>query len=137
MISRYTHCEQFIYLSSLIKSLVRLCMGDLDASQWNLPYNLVVPFDKTIIFNWYLLWFFQCNMGFTYASSMVPVTSYFVCCCLYIRGLCNHFKILMQNTQFDAGEYQNATNPSKRNHFYLSLQNSIFKVVEVQANLFE
>lgn len=137
MISRYVHCEQFIYISALVKSIISICMGDFQTSAWNLPYTLVVPFDKTKLWSWYLLWFIQCNMGFSYTSSMVPVTVYFVCCCLYIFGICEHFELLMQATWSDADEYHAEKNPIKRKNLYRKLQKTLTESIDAHVNLLE
>lgn len=137
MISRYVHCEQFIYASALVKSIISICMGDFDTSAWNLPYTLVVPFDKTKLWSWYLLWFIQCNMGFSYTSSMVPVTVYFVCCCVYVFGICEHFELLIQATWNDAEMYHAEKNPIKRNILYRKLQKTLTDAIDAHVNLYE
>lgn len=137
MISRYVHCEQFIYLSALVKSIISICVGDFDTSAWNLPYSLVVPFDKTKLWSWYLLWFIQCNMGFSYTSSMVPVTSYFVCCCVYVFGICEHFELLIKSTWSDAEEYNDEKNPLKRNILHRKLQKTLRESIAAHVNLYE
>lgn len=121
MISRYVHCcEQFISVSALVKSIIWICMGDFDTSAWTLPYDLAVPFDQISLWSWYLLWFIECNMGMvSYASSMVPVTVHFVCCCLYIFGICEHFELLIQTTWDDADLYRAEKNSQKRINLYI------------------
>lgn len=112
-------------------------MGDYNTEEWNLPYTLVVPFDKTKLWNWYLLWFLQCNMGFSYTSSMVPVTVYFVCCCVYVFGVCEHFGILMKAAWNKAEDYQKEKNNTKKKTMYFQLQKILSGAIDAHVNLLE
>lgn len=122
MISRYIHIEQFIYISTLLESIISICMGNFDHSAWELPY---------------LLLFIQCTEAFSYSSGMVPVTAYFVSCCVHIFGTCEHFEILMKTAWDEAEEYQNEENSTRKSEMYLKLQKTLCAAIDAHVNLLE
>lgn len=83
--------NSMITFASLFWSFYSLATGNFDTSTWNLPFDLVVPFEMTSVFRWYLLWLYNllCNLGF--AACLASTSSYFVCCCFYLGGVCKLF----------------------------------------------
>lgn len=88
-------------MAAIVVSILSMLVGDFDTSQWMLPWS--VPFDtqNLTVLQWYLLWFTQFSFGLAYSSSTLTVTSYFVCGCFYIGGLCAHFEYLLNSTSED------------------------------------
>lgn len=90
-----------MYMTAIILSILSMLNGDFDTSKWLLAWS--VPFDTQhlTVLEWYLLWFAQFGFGLAYSSSALTVTSYFVCGCFYIGGLCEHFEFLINSTTED------------------------------------
>lgn len=136
-ISYYTYCEQFVHISSLVGSIYNIWTGNFDTSTWSLTYNLVVPFETKTIWSWYFMWFLQCNMGFSYASCMVPVTVYFVCCCIYLCAIGDHFKLLIGAIKKDAEQFQGEKNLPKKKDIYKRIKENLCNAVDVHVTLIE
>lgn len=97
----YIFINQSMYMTAIILSVLSMLNGDFDTSKWLLAWS--VPFDtqNLTVFQWYLLWFAQFGFGLAYSSSALTVTSYFVCGCFYIGGLCDHFEFLINSITED------------------------------------
>lgn len=103
--------------------------------------DLSVPFDTNTVWGWYLMWFFQFNISICYVSCTITITTYFICCCIYIDAICEHFRYLydctMENVEKNRNENENEKNPQEceRRRFVINEQMS--KVVEIHAKIFE
>lgn len=89
--------NQIIFTAPLFVSIYFIFIGNFDTSTWALPLHMIVPFSRETIYGWYLLWFIQWCMGILYGLCTVIITAFFVCCCYYINGLCDHFNITVQS----------------------------------------
>lgn len=87
-----------MFMANLIAPILCIFGGDCDTTQWNLSFNMAIPFDQTVTWGWILKWFIEFSMGFSYSTSIITITAYFVCCCFYIETLCNHFGSLITST---------------------------------------
>lgn len=76
-------------------TICRIYVGNFDTSSWPHLFNFAVPFDAKSVFGWYLLWFIQFIVDFLHVFCMVFNSSYFVCCCYYVEGICEHFDFVM------------------------------------------
>lgn len=82
------------FLGPFPYSLYCIWRGNYDTSAWTLPLDITVPFDTSTLSGWYAHWIVQVNTDLAYAMSFILITSYFVCCCLYIGAICDHFDFL-------------------------------------------
>lgn len=92
--SYYIVAHQSIVMASFLYSVYCICVGNRDTSTWILAFNIVVPFNSQSIFGWYFKWFINLAMSISYALLLTSITSYFVCCCLYIHAICRHFHLI-------------------------------------------
>lgn len=85
----------FFHLSAFmvvfVVAIYHVSVGHYDASTWNMFFFMVVPFDKTTVRGYFLLWFYQLNIALFYISSMTTTTSYFMSCSYYIDAMCSHY----------------------------------------------
>lgn len=95
--SYYIIFHQSMFMVNLIAPILCILGGDCDPTQWNLSFNLAMPFDQTVAWGWILRWFVDFSMGFSYSTALITITAYFVCCCFYIESLCNHFDLLIKS----------------------------------------
>lgn len=110
-------------------------MGTFDPSALPLPYYMIVPFDTTTIWGWYLLWFIQCMMSSTYAVCVLSTTSYFICNCIYIGTICEHFDLLFASLEKDVEQIRN------RNSNFIRLRDKALKclhqAIEIHVKVYE
>ncbi|XP_031637097.1 uncharacterized protein LOC116349691 [Contarinia nasturtii] len=97
IIAYYVFMNQAAYLMVLIAPIYSIIHGIFDPSKWKLMYNLIIPFDETELFGWFVHYFAQFNVGLTYSLILVSITSYFVCGCFYVNSICNHFDHLINS----------------------------------------
>lgn len=100
---------------ALIYVIYCIYMGNLDTSTWNLPMNVVMPFDTQQIWGWFLKWIFEFGAAYSYFLSMTIPTIYFVCFCQYIVAICNHFELMVDAIRLDVEEIQSVKR-GRKNH---------------------
>lgn len=131
------HGEQAMYIISFATSIYSLVVGNYDTSTWLSTYSLVLPFSADSVLGWYARYAIQSNMGFTYASSMVPVTCFFVSCCVYIGAIAEHYHRWIDSTNQDADQLQMATNSHKYRQLCFKLEQKISRSIKLHNKLFE
>lgn len=136
IICNYVFCELFVYFVAICISLYNIYIGHFDTSAWSSPYNLIVPFDTSTVWGWYLYLFANFNMGMTYTASATSATSYFVVCCLYIRTACDHFDKMMQHTSDTIVQLRNASEPL-RPKLLSELKLKMAQAIEIHVKIFE
>lgn len=137
LIACYVHGEQTMYAISFATSVYSLLVGNYDTSTWLSTYSLVLPFSADSVVGWYARYFIQCNMGFTYAASMVPVTCFFVSCCVYIGAICEHYNRKITSTNETADEIQMTNNALKYESLSGKLAEEISRSVQLHNKLVE
>lgn len=129
-------------MASVVFSMFDMLNGNLDTSTWSLPFDTYAPFDMSIIWKWYSLWFIQFNIGFVYVSAIASITSYFACCCLYMGAICGHFEHLFESiadavqrfpTQNNLMQRRKESFIKGRNH---EIREIFCKIVDIEATVF-
>lgn len=128
----YVILNQSMYILCLFYSIYGLLIGNFDASKLPLPFNMAVPFDTNTTVGWYMLWILQFNSDFSYCSCVVAGSSYFVCCCIYILAIGDHFKYILQSKS-NFIEKSPKTESSK----ILQIQKQLSEAIEIQVKGFE
>lgn len=124
--------NQFPTFASLFHSFYCVAIGNRDASTWVLPVALSVPLSTAIIWQWYVTWFYCANMGIIYIYVVTLIASSFISFCLYIRGICDHFDLLIQSLQKNIKQNRAEKNPDEiRKRNYLIAEN-LCKTVKTQ-----
>lgn len=96
-----------------------------------------VPFDKTAVWGWFLLWFLQINTAFSYCLATILPTSYFMICCLYINALCDHFDLIIRLIGENVKETRTETNSLKKQIFYRKINNDLISAVKHHSKILE
>lgn len=132
----YIAFHEWTFVAALIYAIYSICTGNTDTSTWNLPLNLIVPFNTQPIWGWYLKWFFELSSGFAYALCNIIPTTYFVCSCLYIVAICNHFEMVIESIGHEVGPIQNEE--SQENHQEKAfVQENLLKSIHIHVNVLE
>lgn len=125
----------FVFMALFILSIYFIFMGTFNPSALLLPYYMSVPFDTKTISGWYLLWFIQCMMSSTYAVCVLSTTSYFVCTCIYICTICEHFDLLFASLERDIEQIQD------QNSNFIGLRHKALKclhhAIEIHVKVYE
>lgn len=124
----YIPMNQVMTFAALLYSFYSISIGDFDTSKWILPFKFAVPFDTTVIWKWYILWFINLNIGMMYATSVTLIPSYFISFCLYICGICDHFNLLIQR---DAHVHRRSAK------MFQQITNNICEAIRIQIKAFE
>lgn len=126
-----------IFAAALFYSFYCMFIGNFDTSTWILPYTVSVPFSTKEIWKWYILWFLQTNMGFTYSLSTVISSAHFVCSCFYIGAICNHFNLLIEYIQKDVLLYEEEKNRVKCQYLRKNITKTLTQAVKLHVKAFE
>lgn len=111
--------------------------GHYDTSSWYLSFKLVFPFDETTLLGWFSAWFIELNIAFTYAICMTGITSYFVCCCLYIVTMCEHFKLITTMTEREINKKKLQTDPHEILTTHILAKNLMIQAINLHNQIIE
>lgn len=136
-ITSYFFINEAIFLGAPLFSFYCILTGNTDASTWALPFDLSVPFDTNTILGWYLTWFFQFNISLCYVSCTITITTYFVCCCIYLAAICEHFGFLFDSVAEDVERNRGETIPMKHRKRKRTIEEKMGKIVATHAKVFE
>lgn len=95
------------FLFPFLFSIYCVYIGDVDTSTWQLRFQYSLIFNSNNLWNWYFAWVCECMSAMAYASCIVASTTYFICCCLYIEAICEHFKWTINMIREKIDENQN------------------------------
>lgn len=137
IISCYLILNQSMYTAAIIMSVFDMLNGDYDTSKWLLPWG--VPFDTNNLtaFQWYMMWFTQFSFGLAYSTSTITVTSYFVCGCCYLSGLCEHFTFLLETIRTVLVSNRNEENRIKHLARVQLMKEKLCKAIDVHSKVYE
>lgn len=121
--------DQLMTIAAFFFSIYCIFVGQTDTQAWLLPFKFAVPFNTKIIWKWYFLWLYNLLANLAYAGIITAVSAYFVCCCLYIDGICDHFGLLIGSLQSNIG--------SKTGNKFREMKKSFAKAVEIQVETLE
>lgn len=70
------------------------CMyqGNLDTSTWFMPYNIILPIDKSTPFGWYCEFLLQSFTGYIFVLIITSTVTFFGGCCYYVQTCLKQFK---------------------------------------------
>lgn len=122
----------------LMVAIIDIFMGHADdTSKWNLPIELVVPFDTRLISGWILNWFYQFDMCFVYLMHMITITTHFACCCYYIMTMCAHFDQMIASIRNDSKQAKMEKNIGKRQKIWNNSEKKLQRAIQLHAKIYE
>lgn len=137
IIASYIPVHLTLFITAVFCSIYNIRSGNLVTSTWFLPFPVLMPFDSSSILAWYAVWFLQINIGTAYVLSITSTTLYFVCCCFYIRAICEHFAWCIQAANEDIELNRNEKDPAEQGRRRQMIQNNLGKSVEIHVQLIE
>lgn len=159
----YIYFNQAAFVAAIIFSVAMILSGRFDSSKLRLPFNLAVPFDIKSVYGWHALWFiqfrwivsniltlglnlltihnlsiyFEFSIGLSYALSVVPIISYFVCCCLYIDTIREHFIKIIGLLERDVIKWQRAKNQLIYQNIHQQIKWKLYNAIDIHGKIFE
>lgn len=133
----YHYMHQTMFVPHLFYAIYNVSVNNYDVSTWTLPFNIVVPFNDRAFSGWCLKWFIQFHMALCYAICLVSTTSYFLCCCMYISAICDHFDVLMGSVQEQVDRYRETSLPLEQSKITQNLKDNLIKAVQIHVKSFE
>lgn len=129
--------DSMITFASLFGSFYSLAIGNFDTLTWPLPFDMVVPFQTNTFFGWYSLWFYNLLCNLAYVACLTSTSSYYVCCCFYLGGLCDHFDFTIQALEKDVQQNRHEINPQKKRKRNHTIEGYLCKAIDIQNKNFE
>lgn len=126
-----------VLLAKFAYSIYFMFMGSFDPSTLPLPYYMVVPFDDTTIWGWYLLWFIQCVMSFNYSMGVISTTSYFLCCCIYIDTMQKHIALLFATLKDNVDQIKNLKRQTAYRKLRQDIQGYLHQAIDLHVHILE
>lgn len=126
-----------MFVAAALYSIYCILTGNLDTTTWILPYKLSVPFETRTIHGWYCLWFIETQIGISYSMVMVNISTYFVCCCFYIVGICEHFDYLIHSINQIVESKDGKENASSAEKRVLNMKTTLSKAIIIHNTIFE
>lgn len=133
----YTCFLQTAFVTAFVHAIYDICNGKFDTSMWDLPFNLVVPFNAKTVQGWFIEWFFQFNVGNCYLISNFIPTTYFACFCNYIVAICKHFDLLLKSIQRDVDRLHLEETLQEQQQLWRNIKEKLNQAVEVQVKIHE
>lgn len=119
------------------QSISDISTGHYDTSTWSLPYKMILPFDQESLFGWFLAYFIHCNVTIAYSLSMTAISSYYVACCCYISGICEHFEHIMKTVGKDVELNLQEKNRFEYKKRVLRIKENLCKGIDMHFNVYE
>lgn len=141
----YVLVHTSVFPISITHALYCLSRGDKDTSAWFMAYPVLLPFDMDTVSGWMMTWACEWCMGLAYTLSVTSVTAYFVSCCFYIDGMCDHFNFMMQSIskEFAKNQLKEKSNVSKHQSnvedqsFLINVRQKLKDAVQLHIRIFE
>lgn len=116
---------------SLLYSFYCLGIGNYDASTWILAFDFTL-FKTNIIWKWYLIWFYELSINYVYAAITTSIPAYFVSCCLYISGICDHFDSFIESLRSVSQQ-----NPTENHKTSATISEQLCNAIKIQIKALE
>lgn len=136
-IASYVLFNELPLFPSLFHSFYCLAIGNHETSTWTPPAPVSVPFDTTHIWRWYIQWILFVNVYFVYIYIAALISSSFICFCLYICAICDHFKLMIQSLQKIIATNRVEKNPKKSQKLNKLIVETLCKAVEIEVKALE
>ncbi|XP_031637695.1 uncharacterized protein LOC116350104, partial [Contarinia nasturtii] len=126
-----------IFVGTLIYSIVCIANGNRDTSTWKLLYFFSLPIDRDTIHRWYIFWYVDTSIGVTYSLILITISTYFVCCCFYLGGICDHFDFLTYSLNEEVKQLNKEKNVAKYQQKYGKMKDNVAQTVNIHIKLYE
>lgn len=133
-ISYFIALNQSVFVAIFFFSIYCLFSGEFDITAIDLPIKFAVPFETNNTMAWYTLWLIESNIGISYGVSVVAGTSYFVCCCIYIGTICDHFCKIQSKIKFIESPTRTRGNFQK---LHRETKKLLVQAIDIHVNGFE
>lgn len=128
---------QLAFMAEFFFSIFFMCSGNFDVSTWPKVFNLRIPLDSTKILGWYFQSILMYSSSSAYILCLTSATTYFVCSCIYICAICDHFSLLMRQMNKCFEQNQLEKNPRKHEMNNHRIKKQIHQAIDVHLKIHE
>lgn len=128
--------NQVLFITTFFYSIYCFVIKRVDIWELPLSFGMVVPFNTKTNWGWYLLWSIQFGMSFSYVSTMVSITMYFISCCTYIETMCDHFDLIIDSADELAANGKNEDR-SKYSKMYKNVNKKLSRSIDIHNRICE
>ena len=133
----YAASNLAMFVPPLILSIYNIILGNPDTSKWTLPLTMESPISTESIWGWYFMWLIQILMGIAYIIALTVATSYFVCCCLYIGAICDHFTSQMRSVRGEIERNLGEKNQVNYRKGCIKIKEKLHIAIEIHVKVYE
>lgn len=126
-----------MFVTAALQCIYDIICENYDTSAWNLPMRVSVPFNTDSVLGWFLLLFIQLNISAAYSLTVIAVTSYFICCCLYLEAMCDHFDELINLVKGDVEINRKEKNRSTSRKSEHQIWKNLCDAIKIHGDLYE
>lgn len=130
-------CGSAAYVAVFLYSIYCLCSGNVDASTWPEIFDLEVSGHTYGIIRWYFGFCVTFIMDSAYILYSTSATTYFICSCIYIGAICEHFCLLMDSMQEYLKRNQREKNPQMREKNIHRIRTRIHQAIGIHVKIYE
>lgn len=129
--------NQIVHVGTLLYSFYNIAIGNFDTTTWVLAFRVYIPFDTSEIVAWYLEWLLFFGTCVSYYLCQSTITTYFVCCVIYLMGICDHFDFVYNSAMDCSEQIQHEKNPQKYKEKYHQIWEKLSESVSIHIKAFE
>lgn len=125
------------FLPVLITAFTDILNGEFGRSAYDLPFNVVVPFNMESVFGWLITWLYQFIACSLYLVQMITTTACFIGFCQYIMAMCAHFDLLIDSIRSDSKEIHAENNTQIQRQMWLNVKAKLQQAIEMHIDIYE
>lgn len=115
-------------------SLWNIHKGNYESENWFLPYQIILPIDKSSMFGWYFEFILQGFIGYVFVLSITTTVTVFGGCSYYIEACLNQFKHMFQ--ELDQTDEKNIRAIEENVFKAIIFHNKIIAFFEILADIY-
>lgn len=129
--------NQIVHVGTLLYSFYNINIGNFDTTTWVLAFRVYIPFETSEIVAWYLEWLLVFGTCVSYYLCQSTITTHFVCCCIYLMGICDHFDFTYNSVMDCSEQIQHEKNPQRHKEKCHQIWERLCKSVNIHNKAFE
>lgn len=110
--------------------------GRFDYSTWFLPYHIILPIDKSTMFEWYCEFFLQTLSGYEFVMTITTTVTFFGSCSYYIEACFQQFKHMFVTLDIKVRQEEKLGAIKKDLFEAIIFHNKMFDIFDTVADIY-